>query len=434
MSTFVVAGGHTLEGTTTVPGDKSISHRALLVAAAAQGRSTLRGLPQGADVASTASCLRGFGVAVHGDDDAVVVDGSGVRAWREPESPLDCGNSGTTMRILSGLAARCGFRTVLDGDASLRSRPMERVADPLRRMGARVSTSDGRPPMTIEGGTLSGVTVTLEVASAQVKSAVLLAGLGATGTTEVIEPHPSRDHTERILLALDAPLTAGKGERGAVRVSVEPFEPAGFSVDVPGDPSSAASIVAAGVLTGFVRVADVCLNPTRIAFFDALARMGARVRWETTEDRLGEPVGWVEADRSTLGGIGIEGPIYAAIQDELPLLAVVATQAEGTTTVTGAAELRLKETDRIAAICDGLTRLGADLTEHDDGFEIRGPTPLNGTTVDARGDHRIAMALAVAGLVAEGTTRVDGAESAAVSWPEFADALEGLGAHIEVEP
>jgi 3-phosphoshikimate 1-carboxyvinyltransferase len=426
MTTLVVRGGSPIDGETTVPGDKSISHRALMLAAIADGRSEITGLAPGEDVASTRRCLRAYGVNVEDRDrDAVVVDGG---AWEAPGAPLDCGNSGTTMRLLAGLAAHHEFESVFDGDASLRRRPMDRIARPLSELGARVDARDGRfPPVSVRGGNLLGMTVDTRVPSAQVKSCVLLAGLAAEGETIVREPERTRDHTERMLQWLGAPT----GIRDNRDIFVRPFRPKGFALDVPGDPSSAAFLVAAALLLGGVEITGVCLNPTRVGFYEVCARMGAKVRLRSTEGRSGEGVGAIEAERSALNGVGVEGPVVPLMIDEVPLIAVLATAARGPTVVTGAGELRVKESDRIAAMASALRAMGADIDERDDGFEIRGPTPLRGATVQACGDHRVAMALAVAGAAANGETRIEGFEAAAVSWPGFDDVLRQLGADVE---
>ena len=426
MTTLVVRNSE-IDGSAAVPGDKSISHRALMLGAAAEGTTTIRNLGPGDDVSSTIACLEAYGVAVRRTGTEAEIRSSGIRSWNAPSRALDCGNSGTTLRILTGFAAHHTFGTTLDGDASLRRRPMDRLVAPLGALGARVQTTAGRPPVLVEGGGLSGADVQLAIASAQVKSATIFAALGASGTTSVTEPSASRDHTERMLNALGAQIT-----RDGLRVVVEPFDPPAFEIDVPGDPSSAAFLVAAGILAGRVHLEGVCLNPTRIEFLVSLARMGASVRWETDDDNMGEPVGTIDVERSGLTGIGIEGPLVPAVLDELPLIAVLATQASGTTTVAGATELRAKETDRIAAMVTALRQLGAEVEELPDGFIVTGPTPLIGTKVSAEGDHRIAMALAVAGLAAQGETLVEGYEAAAVSWPAFEQVLATLGGEVEL--
>ncbi|HVE91231.1 MAG TPA: 3-phosphoshikimate 1-carboxyvinyltransferase [Actinomycetota bacterium] len=423
MTVLVVRGGTQVSGSVVGPGDTSISHRALMLAATARGTSRLSELAPGEDVASTASCLRRFGVDIDARGSSATVGSPGLAGWKEPQGPLDCGNSGTTMRLLAGLAARLPHEIVLDGDRSLRGRPMERVASPLREMGADVRTDSGRPPVRVRGGRLTAAHVRSDVASAQVKSAVLLAGLGSRGTTVFEEPQRSRDHTERMLSALGAPVRVD----GPV-VKVEEFEVPPFDMRAPGDPSSAAFLAAAACLSGEIRIEAVGLNPTRLGFVEWLERAGARIRWEQSEETMGEPIGWLECRQSELSAL--PSPDAARMIDELPLAAVVATQAQGETRITGAAELRVKESDRISAVCRGLSALGADVSELHDGLVVRGPTRLRGATVDSHGDHRLAMAMAVAGLVADGTTVVTGFEAASVSWPGFADALRDLGADV----
>ena len=431
MTTLVVHGPARIEGAAVVPGDRSISHRALMLGAIGSGETRLANVGPGGDVVSMIRCLRDYGVQVDRSNGGVTVTGRGVGSWSPPAQALDCGNSGATMRMLAGLAAHHPFESVLDGDASLRRRPMERVAGPLRVLGARVETTDGHAPIRVEGGALSGTDVVIDVASAQVKSSVLLAALGAGGRTSVTEPVRSRDHTERMLVALGVPITetdvAGRGHR----VEIEAFGFGGFSVDVPGDVSSAAFLVAAALLTGRVEIGGVNLNPTRIGFLHAARAMQGDLTWEVREESTGEPVGVIDARCSRLRATTIEaaGP---DIHDELPLLAAIATQADGETSVRGAGELRVKESDRIASLVDGLRRLGADIEALPDGFVVRGPTPLRGASVDGAGDHRIAMALAVAGLWASGNTRIEGYDAADVSWPGFAAVLAGLGAEVEV--
>jgi 3-phosphoshikimate 1-carboxyvinyltransferase len=433
MTTLLIKGPSSVSGSVSVPGDKSISHRALMLGAAASGRTTVRNIAPGADVAATMSCLEAYGVRVERREDMASVHSRGIVEWTAPESILDCGNSGTTMRVLAGLAARCVFETTLDGDASLRRRPMERVAEPLRAFGAKVRTADdGRPPMSVAGGTLRGADVDTGVASAQVKTAAIFAALGAEGPSTVTEPLHSRDHTERILQALGVQITE-QDVNGHHVVEIIPAPTPPFDLAVPGDPSSAAFIVCAAVLAGEVHIDQVALNPMRIGYLELLSRMGADVRWETLEDRMNESVGFVDARASSLTATTVDEALVPRLHDELPVLAVVATQAEGETVVRGARELRIKESDRIAALTDGLRRLGADIDELDDGFVVRGPTQLVGTTVDAYGDHRIAMALAVAGLVAAGETRITGYECADVSWPGFDALLRSLGVEVTSE-
>jgi 3-phosphoshikimate 1-carboxyvinyltransferase len=322
--------------------------------------------------------------------------------------------------MLAGVLAGRPFRAVLDGDPSLRRRPMERVAEPLRAMGARVLTTAGRPPLTIEGGRLRGVRWELEVPSAQVKTAVLLAGLQAEGETTVVEAAPSRDHTERMLPAFgvavgsgDGPTVTGGRTLRAARIAV------------PGDVSSAAFLVVAALVRpdSEVRIEGVLLNPRRTAFLEVLRQMGARIDTGVVQADP-EPVGWIEARSAKLHGIGVPAAAVPALIDEIPALAVAAAHASGSFAVTGAAELRAKESDRIATLCEGLARMGASIEERPDGFTIEGGRPLRGGSVRSHGDHRIAMALAVAALGASGETEIEGAECAAVSFPGFYDVLE----------
>jgi 3-phosphoshikimate 1-carboxyvinyltransferase len=412
-----------LRGKTRVPGDKSLSHRLALLAALASGRSRFGRFATGRDCRSTLDALRTLGVEVGETADAVEVIGRGPRGLRAPASAIDAGNSGSTMRMLAGVLAGRPFHSVLDGDASLRARPMERVAAPLRAMGARVETTGGRPPVSVEGGPLRGIAHRLEVASAQVKTAVLLAGLQARGRTTVVEPAATRDHTERLLPCFGVPVT-----RDGLAVSIEgpaPLTP--FDMDVPGDPSSAAFLVVAALVLPDARVVieDVLLNPGRVAFLDVLARMGGDVR-ATVDGDGPEPVGRIEAGSSALRATSIAAHETAALIDELPVLAVAAAFAEGRTVLEGAAELRAKESDRIAAVAEGLQRLGAAVEERPDGLVIEGRASLRGAVVRSHGDHRIAMALAVAALAASGETSIEDAECADVSFPGFFDLLERL--------
>ena len=407
-----------LEGEIGLPGDKSISHRALMLGAIADGVSSVRGLSPGADVGSTAACLRSLGVDVDGSS----VGGRGMRGLRQAEGSLDCGNSGTTMRLLAGLLAAQSFESELSGDESLQRRPMDRVVAPLALMSARASW----PPLRVGGRTpLKGIEYAAPVASAQVKSAVLLAGLYADGTTEVVEPTATRDHTERMLKAMGAGIEAA--DRRARVSRAERLEP--LDLDVPGDLSAASFwLVAAGLLAGSrLRIVDVGLNPTRTAFLELLRRAGFAIAVGADEEAGGEPVGWIEgAGASELKPIDVDGDGAAAMIDELPVLAVAATQLPGTSRISGARELRVKESDRIAAMAENLAAMGADITAGEDGWEIRGPTHLEGARVPSHGDHRIAKAMAVAGLIAGGTTEIEGAECVDISYPDFFDRLEAL--------
>jgi 3-phosphoshikimate 1-carboxyvinyltransferase len=399
-----------------LPGDKSISHRAAILGAMAEGRTRIANYSEAADCASTLACLRALGVEVRRDGARVRIESPGVAEWKAPQGVLDCENSGSTLRMMAGALAARLFRSVLTGDESLRRRPVERVAVPLRSMGARIETTADRPPMTIDGGPLRGIDYQLPVASAQVKTAVLLAGLQAEGDTSVTEPSPSRDHTERMLPAFGIRVEREglcARVRGGARLR-------GAEVIVPGDASSAAFLVVAALVLpdSHVELEGVLLSPTRTAFVDALRAMGGNVevRLETSDP---EPTGSIAASSSALHGITIDPAVVPALVDEVPALAAAAAFAEGTFTVTGARELRVKESDRIAALAEGLAAMGASVRELPDGLVIEGGRPLTGAAVRSHGDHRIAMALSIAALGASGATHVDGAACVAVSFPDF---------------
>lgn len=413
-----------LRGAISVPGDKSISHRALVLAGLARGLSVVRGVNLGDDVRATAGALQLLGVGCRVDDAnrEVKVEGRGWDGLEEPEDVIDAGNSGTTVRTLAGVCAAIEGLSILSGDATLRHRPMLRVVAPLRQMGAAIDgrAHGDRAPLAIRGGDLSGIDLEMTVASAQVKTAVLLAGLRATGTTSVTEPVPSRDHTERMLAAAGIEVRA----QGAT-VSVDGGEPAPLDWRIPGDVSAAMFLVVAALLLpgSDLIITDVGINPTRSGGLDALAGMGAQLDVDVLDNVGGEPVGRIAARTSDLKGVRIADAEASGVMDEIPVLAVAATQAEGETVVTGAQELRVKESDRIAAMVEGLRALGADVEELPDGIVIRGPTRLAGGTIDSRGDHRIALAFAVAGLVAQGPVRVNGWGCVDTSFPEFLDVL-----------
>jgi 3-phosphoshikimate 1-carboxyvinyltransferase len=407
-----------LQGEVRLPGDKSISHRALMLGALAHGTSHLRGLSEGADVKSTAACLRALGVDVAGEQ----VTGVGMNGLRQAVGPLDCGNSGTTMRLLAGLLAAQRFHSELGGDASLSRRPMDRVVEPLARMGARASW----PPLRVGGlAPLHGIEYETPVASAQVKSAVLLAGLYADGETAVVEAVPTRDHTERMLHAMGANVTTSPGRSAVSRV--ERLEP--LDLDVPGDLSAASFwLVAGGLVPGsHLRMTGVGLNPTRTAFLELLRRAGFAISVAAEGESGGEPVGTIEVGGANeLRPITLEGGVAAEMIDELPVLAVAATQLPGTSRISGARELRVKESDRVAAMAEGLSAMGADITATDDGWIIRGPRPLGGARVQSHADHRVAMAMAVAGMIADGDTDVEGADCVEISYPGFFDQMDAL--------
>jgi 3-phosphoshikimate 1-carboxyvinyltransferase len=429
---LLLPSGGSLLGRVTVPGDKSISHRSLLFGAIAEGTTRIEGLLPAEDPLSTAACLRAMGVTVSAINagQPVTVEGVGLDGLREPADVLDCGNSGTTMRLMLGLlAGRAGRHFVLTGDASLRSRPMRRVGAPLAQMGALIQGRDSGnlAPLAVQGQSLHGAVIGTPVASAQVKSALLLAALTANGPTTVIEPAPTRDHSERMLRAFGADLVVD-GDQGRF-ITVRPG-PAlqGQTVVVPGDISSAAFwLVAAAITPGAeLTVENVGLNPSRTGILDVLAEMGARITVLNSRDVAGEPVGDLHVQHGPLRAFRIEEPMIPRLVDEIPVLAVAACCAEGLSRISGAAELRVKETDRLAVMARQLTAMGARLEEHADGLSIEGPTPLHGAEVDSETDHRVAMSLAVASLVARGDTRLGRAEAAAVSYPGFWDDLARL--------
>ncbi len=422
---LALSGPHPLHGRLRVPGDKGMSHRALLFAAMADGRSRVAGLAGGDDVFRTRGALTRLGVRSSIAGSAVTVSGHGVAAFTEPTGVVDCGNSGTTIRLLSGLLAGRPFLSVLTGDDSLLRRPMGRVVAPLRAMGAQLDgRADGTlPPLIVRGGGLVGATHLLTVASAQVKTALLLAGLQADGTTEISEPAPSRDHTERMLAALGAPIT--RVDERAVRVTAGAPRP--FDFDVPGDPSSAAFWVVAATITpgSDLVVEDVALNPARIAFVDVLVRMGAAIEMVTTGERLGEPVGELRVRAAPLHATTVEGATIPWVIDEIPVLAVAAAFADGVTEFRDAGELRVKESDRIATVGELLTRLGVGVESGADHLVVRGgkPTPA---ALESHGDHRVAMAGAVAANALEGETVVHDWRAVASSYPEFTHDLATL--------
>ncbi|TMG19980.1 MAG: 3-phosphoshikimate 1-carboxyvinyltransferase [Chloroflexi bacterium] len=404
-----------LAGTLRVPGDKSIAHRALILGALADGESVITGLPPGEDVRATVACLRSLGVRLSPVSPSPArgeASGWGLRisplGFSTPHGPLDCANSGTTMRLLAGVLAGSRVSATLDGDASLRRRPMARVVEPLRKMGASIESRDGHPPLVLTGTALQGRRHLLSVPSAQVKSALLLAGLAARGPTTVVEPALTRDHTERLLVAMGADLRVAEGTV-ELRPSHRPLH--AIELAVPGDFSSASFWMAAAALRpGWsITIEGVGLNPTRTAFLRILEAMGAAVQVELAETDM-EPHGTVRVTGHPLRAVTLGAEEVVAAIDEIPALLAVATQAEGRTVIAGAAELRVKESDRIAGMAEGLRRMGARIDERPDGISVDGPAALRGATVDSSGDHRIAMALAIAGL---------DADCVAVSYPEF---------------
>lgn len=429
LSAIRVRSGATLRGTVRVPGDKSLSHRALILGALAEGASHVRGWLPAGDTLATLRCVQALGIAVErADATTLTVRGRGLDGLRAPAAPLDCVNAGTAMRLLAGVLAGQPFASTLDGSEQLRRRPMRRITAPLRQMGAQIADTDGHAPLHIRPAALHGMVHTLPVASAQVKSGILLAGLFADGPTTVSEPGPARDHTERMLRAMGAQV-----EVDGFRVTLTPGAPLRpLDLTVPGDPSSAAFVLAAALLAaeGDVRVTGVGVNPTRTGLLDILAAMGAAIVCEGERLEGGEPVADLRVRRAELRGTTVGGDLIVRAIDEFPVLMVLATQAAGETLVRDAAELRVKETDRIAVMAAELRKLGAEIEEHPDGFRVVGPQRLRGAVVQGHDDHRVAMALAVAGLAADGETVVEDAACAHDSFPGFVETMGALGAEM----
>ena len=445
-----------------VPGDKSISHRALIFAALAEGESRMAGLAPGGDVRSTARCLAQLGVPVlRGDgtpwaekappqrpprspalperdpdmqaDDAIVL-GHGLSGLREPSERLDCGNSGTTIRLLTGVIAGAGIEATLTGDESLSRRPMERVAKPLRQLGAEIETTHGKPPVIVRRGhPLRAAAIASDVASAQVKSSVLLAGLFAEGETSFTEPGKSRDHTERLLRTMGAAVV----QRGTTVAVRGPAKLRGFALDVPGDLSSAAFLIGAALTApegSTLTLEHVGVNPTRAGFLDALAMFGARIQLELGQSGGPEPVAKLTVAAQKLRGTQLDGDLVLRAIDEVPILAVLGALAEGETVIRGAQELRVKESDRIAQMAAGLRGMGARVEELPDGLRIQGGALHGGAAIDSAMDHRIALAFSVASLAAGEACCISGAEWSDISFPGFYALLRRLGAEVEISP
>ena len=424
-ATTIEPGGY-VRGTLRVPGDKSVSHRYAILAALAQGRSVIRGYAPGADCAATLQCLRALGASVDrplGDEHVVTIEGVGATGLRQPTAPLDARNSGTTMRLMAGVLAAHPFETTITGDASLLRRPMRRIVEPLERMGAVVETHNGLPPLTVKGGPLAGLLYEPQVASAQVKSAVLLAGLFARGETSVRERTQTRDHTERALPVFGAEVwrrNAAVGLAGGQSLT-------GTDVAIPGDFSSAAFwLVAAAALPGSeIEISNVGLNPTRVHLLDVLRSAGAKVAVTLANSGPSEPCGIVRVTHDELHPIVVTGSDVPSLIDEIPALAALGIHGRGLR-VSGAAELRAKESDRIAVLVSGLRTLGANVDEYPDGFHVHEGATLTGGAVDASSDHRMAMAFAIAALGATGPTTIQGHEVVDVSYPGFFETLDRL--------
>jgi 3-phosphoshikimate 1-carboxyvinyltransferase len=431
MSTEIIRPARSLQGSLTVPGDKSISHRYAMLAGLAEGTSRLSNFSSGADPRSSLACMAALGATVTttGDGAAAVIEVTGVAgAFRQPAAPLDCGNSGSTMRMLAGLIASHPHTFTLIGDSSLTPRPMERIRKPLAQMGARIELTEGHAPMTIQGGALQAIDFITPIPSAQVKTAVLFAGLQAEGTTSLTESILTRDHTEHALRAFGATL-ARRGDKlsipGGQRLK---------SVDatVPGDISSAAFFLCAALLfpDSNLVLDSLGMNPTRAALLDVVAALGGRIKVLTVEEHHGELIGTIQVNRAGSNpGVGpfiISGALTAQVIDELPVLAAIAPFTANGLVIRDAQELRVKESDRIALVAKNLRAMGAQLTENPDGLEIPGNQTLHGAEIDSADDHRIAMAFSIAALRATGDTQINGAEAARISFPEFFTALNSL--------
>lgn len=407
-----------------LPGDKSLSHRALIFAAMAEGPSRITGLGTGADIVTSANVLGGLGAQFGAEASAVVLSSAGVNGWSDPSAPLDCGNSGTTMRLMTGALAAQPFPVTLIGDESLSKRPMDRLVEPLGALGAKLQTGDGgTPPVTLQPVPgLEGAEIVLRTPSAQLRSAFELAAIQADGDSVVSSPPGYRDHSERWLE------TMGLGERKDDTFVVHPGRIPATSYELPGDTSSAAFLWAAAAISpgSEVTTPNITLNAGRIGFLEVLERMGVEVDASVDRAILGDPVGTVRVRGTTLRGVAIDGPLTIASLDELPLLAVVASFAEGLTSIANATELRVKESDRIASTCEMIRHLGGGAEPSADGFEVVGLGWLDGGTVHSFGDHRIAMAAGVAATATRNPVEIVGAEAAAVSWPDFYETLEAL--------
>jgi len=415
-----------LGGEVNPPGDKSISHRAAILNGIAVGKARVSNFAQSADCFATVSCLRALGVKIESlEGETLSIEGVGESGLREAEDVLNAENSATTMRLMAGLLASQPFLSIITGDQSLRSRPMGRVIQPLRLMGAQIwgRSGDSKAPLVIKGGQLKGINYTLPVASAQLKSALLLAALFAQGDTVITEPSPSRDHTERMLKAMGARIKVAGTD-----ITISPSSLKAIDLNVPGDLSSAAFWLVAGSIhpQAHIRIRNTGINPTRSGIVDVLRNMGAVLNIEDERMASGEPLAALSVQSSRLHGTEISGEIISKVIDEIPLIALAASVAEGKTVIRDAGELRVKETDRISATVKELSRLGADIDELHDGMVIRGVKKLRGSACDSHRDHRLAMMLGVAALIAEGETLIDNAEVVNISYPKFWQDLECL--------
>lgn len=413
-----------LRGTLKIPGDKSISHRSIMFGAMAKGRTTVDGFLLGDDCLSTISCFRKLGVDIDVDGTHVSIKSNGISNWEEPQEILNTGNSGTTTRLMLGILAGSNVHSVLIGDESIARRPMKRVIGPLLEMGAQITGRSGGQftPLAVQGKDLQGIDYQMPVASAQVKSAILLAGLSAKGTTIVRETESTRDHTERMLRQFGVDI---QSENGTIRLKGGQ-ELTSTHIDVPGDISSAAFFLVAGAIAdnSEITLVDVGINPTRTGIIDVLQRMGATIQVNENESFGEEPVGSITIKTSQLQAIEISGDLIPRLIDEIPVIALLATQANGVTIIKDAAELKVKETDRITAVVNELKKLGADIKATDDGMIIKGPTQLSGGIVNSYGDHRIGMMGAIASVIANDSIVIEDSSCISISYPNFFDHLK----------
>jgi len=412
-----------------LPGDKSIWHRALIIGAIANGETEIIGSPAGLDVESTKQCLIDLGVSISSSKGKTIVNGNGSNGMRKPENVLDVGNSGTTIRLLSGVLSAQKFDSVIDGDSSLRNRPMSRIVTPLSLMGAYISASpSGSCPLTITGkANLNSISYQMPVASAQVKSAILLAGVCAGVDVTLSEPHPSRDHTEIMLQRCGAIIS-----KNDTKITLEPCKGlVATKFNIPGDISSASFFIAAALLIegSDLLIKDVGLNPTRIGFLNVVKQMGADIKIHNSREDSGEIIGDISVKHSKLNAVSITAETVPSIIDELPLIAVLGAKAEGVTTVSGAGELRVKESDRVSLLVNGLHSIGIEAEEFEDGFSVRGNQSIHGGEVDTEGDHRLVMTFTIAGLASQNGVNIQDAESSSVSYPSFYSELEELSSN-----
>lgn len=415
-----------LSGEIKVPGDKSISHRSIMFGSMAAGRTTVSGFLLGEDCLSTIECFRKLGVQIELEGNDVVINSPGISGWKAPTAILDTGNSGTTTRLMTGILAGSEVFSVMTGDESIAKRPMQRVTVPLRKMGAKISGRDDAKytPLAIEGTKLKSIHYEMPVASAQVKSAILLAALRAEGKTTIIEPVTSRDHTERMMRQFGVKVMSDN--RQITLEGGQSLMPT--HVNVPGDISSAAFFLVAAAIAkdSHLTLKHVGLNPTRDGIIEVMKKMGASIEITVEEHDASEPVGTIQIGSSQLTGTVIEGDLIPKLIDEIPIIALLATQANGRTIIRDAEELKVKETDRIAAVVETLKRLGANIEATEDGMVIEGPTNLTGAEVDSYGDHRIGMMAAIAGLVTEGSVVLNNSECISISYPDFFEHLKSV--------